>query len=57
MLLKKIIKNEFSYFYDNVRQGLNQDLGFTDVDRVENIRRIGDAGLIVIVAKQNWQVK
>ena len=42
---------------DNVRQGLNKDLGFTDVDRVENIRRVGhvaklmtDAGLLVIVA-------
>ncbi|MDA9769663.1 sulfate adenylyltransferase subunit CysN [Emcibacteraceae bacterium] len=42
---------------DNVRQGLNKDLGFTDVDRVENIRRIGevsklmvDAGLIVLAA-------
>jgi len=40
-----------------VRHGLNKDLGFTDVDRVENIRRIGevarlmvDAGLIVITA-------
>jgi bifunctional enzyme CysN/CysC len=40
---------------DNIRHGLNKDLGFTDVDRVENIRRIGevsklfvDAGLIVI---------
>lgn len=40
---------------DNVRHGLNHDLGFTDVDRVENIRRVGevaklmtDAGLIVI---------
>ncbi len=40
---------------DNVRHGLNKDLGFTDQDRVENIRRIGevsklmvDAGLIVI---------
>jgi bifunctional enzyme CysN/CysC len=39
---------------DNIRQGLNKDLGFTDADRVENIRRIGevarlfvDAGLIV----------
>jgi adenylyl-sulfate kinase len=39
---------------DNIRQGLNKDLGFTDEDRVENIRRIGevarlfvDAGLIV----------
>ena len=42
---------------DNVRHGLNRDLGFTDVDRVENIRRIGevaklmvDAGLIVLCA-------
>lgn len=42
---------------DNVRHGLNKDLGFTDVDRVENIRRIAevtrlmaDAGLIVISA-------
>ena len=42
---------------DNVRQGLNGDLGFTDEDRVENIRRIGeaaklfvDAGLIVMTA-------
>jgi len=42
---------------DNVRHGLNQDLGFTDADRVENIRRIGevaalmvDAGLIVLTA-------
>jgi adenylyl-sulfate kinase len=42
---------------DNVRHGLNRDLGFTDADRVENIRRVAevaklmvDAGLIVIVA-------
>lgn len=42
---------------DNIRHGLNRDLGFTDVDRVENIRRIGevaklmvDAGLIVLCA-------
>ena len=42
---------------DNVRHGLNRDLGFTDADRVENIRRIGevarlmnDAGVIVICA-------
>jgi bifunctional enzyme CysN/CysC len=42
---------------DNVRHGLNKDLGFTDADRVENIRRIAevaklmvDAGLIVITA-------
>jgi bifunctional enzyme CysN/CysC len=42
---------------DNVRHGLNRDLGFTDADRVENIRRIAevaklmvDAGLIVITS-------
>jgi bifunctional enzyme CysN/CysC len=42
---------------DNVRHGLNKDLGFTDADRVENIRRVGevaklmtDAGLIVLAA-------
>ncbi len=42
---------------DNVRHGLSRDLGFTDADRVENIRRIGevarlmvDAGLIVLTA-------
>jgi len=42
---------------DNVRHGLNKDLGFTDADRVENIRRIGevaglmvDGGLIVLTA-------
>lgn len=42
---------------DNVRHGLNKDLGFTDADRVENIRRIAevsrlmtDAGLIVMVS-------
>ncbi len=42
---------------DNLRHGLNKDLGFTDADRIENIRRVGevaklmtDAGLIVITA-------
>jgi adenylylsulfate kinase len=42
---------------DNVRHGLNKDLGFSDDDRIENIRRIGelsklfvDAGLIVVTA-------
>lgn len=42
---------------DNIRHGLNKDLGFSDLDRVENIRRIGevsklftDAGLIVLSA-------
>ena len=42
---------------DNIRHGLNKDLGFSDKDRVENIRRVAevaklmcDAGLIVITA-------
>lgn len=42
---------------DNIRHGLNRDLGFTETDRVENIRRVAevahlmvDAGLIVLVA-------
>jgi len=51
--------NKHTYLLDgdNVRHGLNKDLGFSDVDRVENIRRIGevgklfvDAGLIVLSA-------
>jgi bifunctional enzyme CysN/CysC len=50
-------KHSFLLDGDNIRHGLNRDLGFTDVDRVENIRRIGevaklmtDAGLIVLTA-------
>jgi len=50
-------KHTFLLDGDNVRHGLNKDLGFSDVDRVENIRRVGevakmmtDAGLIVITA-------
>ena len=50
-------KHSFLLDGDNVRHGLNKDLGFTDADRVENIRRIGevarlmtDAGLIVLAA-------
>ena len=42
---------------DNIRHGLNSDLGFTDADRIQNIRRIGevaklmaDAGLVVLTA-------
>jgi bifunctional enzyme CysN/CysC len=42
---------------DNVRHGLNKDLGFTEADRIENIRRVGevarlmlDAGLVVLVS-------
>ncbi|MCS7483547.1 adenylyl-sulfate kinase [Umezawaea endophytica] len=50
-------RNTFLLDGDNVRNGLNRDLGFTDADRVENIRRIAevaalmvDAGLIVLVS-------
>ena len=50
-------KHTFLLDGDNVRHGLNKDLGFTDADRIENIRRIGevaklmsDAGLIVLTA-------
>jgi bifunctional enzyme CysN/CysC len=50
-------KRTFILDGDNVRQGLNKDLGFTDADRVENIRRVAevaklmmDAGLLVMAA-------
>jgi bifunctional enzyme CysN/CysC len=50
-------KHSFLLDGDNIRHGLNKDLGFTDADRVENIRRIAevaqlmtDAGLIVLTA-------
>ena len=50
-------KHSFLLDGDNVRHGLNKDLGFTEADRVENIRRIGevaklmtDAGLIVLTS-------
>ncbi|HEY9580687.1 MAG TPA: sulfate adenylyltransferase subunit CysN [Rhizorhapis sp.] len=50
-------KHSFLLDGDNVRHGLNRDLGFTEADRVENIRRVGevaklmtDAGLIVLTA-------
>ena len=50
-------KHTFVLDGDNVRHGLNQDLGFTDEDRVENIRRVSnvaklmsDAGLITLVS-------
>ncbi len=55
--LKRMNRHTFLLDGDNVRHGLNKDLGFTDADRVENIRRVGevarlltDAGLIVITA-------
>jgi bifunctional enzyme CysN/CysC len=48
-------RHTYSLDGDNLRHGLNRDLGFTDQDRVENIRRVGevaklfvDAGLIVL---------
>lgn len=53
--LQSLGRHTYTLDGDNVRHGLNRDLGFTDVDRVENIRRIGevsklfvDAGLIVM---------
>lgn len=53
--LHELGKHTYVLDGDNVRHGLNNDLGFTDTDRVENIRRIGevaklfaDAGLIVM---------
>ena len=55
--LARMNRHTFLLDGDNVRHGLNRDLGFTDADRVENIRRVGevarlmtDAGLIVITA-------
>ena len=55
--LTRMNRHTFLLDGDNVRHGLNKDLGFTDADRVENIRRVGevarlmtDAGLIVITA-------
>ena len=57
---KKLTQRGFHTFLldgDNIRHGLNKDLGFTEADRIENIRRIGevaklmtDAGLVVITA-------
>jgi bifunctional enzyme CysN/CysC len=55
--LRRMNRHTFLLDGDNIRHGLNKDLGFTDADRVENIRRVGevarlmtDAGLIVIAA-------
>ena len=59
--LDKALHNKGLHTYvldgDNIRQGLNKDLGFSDADRIENIRRVAevsrlmmDAGLIVITA-------
>ncbi len=60
-LLERRLASEGRHTYlldgDNVRHGLNRDLGFTETDRVENIRRVSevarlmvDAGLVVIVS-------
>jgi bifunctional enzyme CysN/CysC len=55
--LSRMNRHTFLLDGDNVRHGLNKDLGFTEADRIENIRRVGevaklmaDAGLIVITA-------
>ena len=60
-LLEKKLHSQEKHTYlldgDNVRHGLNRGLGFTDIDRIENIRRVAevaklmvDAGLIVLVS-------
>jgi bifunctional enzyme CysN/CysC len=55
--LHRMNRHTFLLDGDNVRHGLSRDLGFTDADRVENVRRVGemaklmtDAGIIVIAA-------
>ncbi len=55
--LYRMNRHTFLLDGDNVRHGLNKDLGFTEADRIENIRRVGevaklmaDAGLIVVTA-------
>ena len=55
--LHRMNRHTFLLDGDNVRHGLNKDLGFTEADRIENIRRVGevaklmtDAGLIVLTA-------
>ncbi len=55
--LYRMNRHTFLLDGDNVRHGLNKDLGFTDADRIENIRRVGeesrlltDSGQIVITA-------
>jgi len=55
--LARMNRHTFLLDGDNVRHGLNKDLGFTEADRIENIRRVGevaklmtDAGLVVVTA-------
>jgi bifunctional enzyme CysN/CysC len=56
-ILNLLNRHTFLLDGDNIRHGLNKDLGFTETDRIENIRRVGevaklmaDAGLIVLTA-------
>jgi bifunctional enzyme CysN/CysC len=56
-MLLHMKKHAYRLDGDNIRHGLNRDLGFTEADRIENIRRVGevarlmtDAGLIVLTA-------
>ena len=56
-ILFNLNKHTYLLDGDNVRQGLNKGLGFSEADRVENIRRVGevanlfcDAGLVVVTA-------
>jgi bifunctional enzyme CysN/CysC len=56
-MLNLMNRHTFLLDGDNIRHGLNKDLGFTETDRIENIRRVGevaklmaDAGLIVLTA-------
>ncbi|ADO43562.1 sulfate adenylyltransferase subunit CysN [Ketogulonicigenium vulgare] len=51
MVEKKLFalgKHSFLLDGDNVRHGLNRDLGFSDADRVENIRRVGEVGKLMV---------
>ena len=48
--LYSLHKHTYSLDGDNVRHGLNKDLGFSDADRVENIRRIGEAAKLFVDA-------
>ena len=55
--LNELKKHTYLLDGDNIRMGLNKGLGFSDIDRIENIRRIGevsklfvDAGIIVLTA-------
>jgi bifunctional enzyme CysN/CysC len=53
-LVEKRLQTEGKHTYlldgDNVRHGLNRDLGFTDADRVENVRRVAEVGKLMVDA-------